>query len=48
MDYPHPSLDFPYSITEVGRASAYMWYQAISLLHQKAQNIEIDGRAHVN
>ncbi|MDZ7793519.1 MAG: lysophospholipid acyltransferase family protein [Spirochaetia bacterium] len=30
------------------RASAYMWYQAISLLHQKAQNIEIDGRAHVN
>lgn len=30
------------------RASAYMWYQAISLLHQKAQNMEVDGRAHVN
>lgn len=30
------------------RASAYMWYQAISLLHQKAQNREIDGRAHVD
>ncbi|MFP4619417.1 MAG: 1-acyl-sn-glycerol-3-phosphate acyltransferase [Spirochaetaceae bacterium] len=28
------------------RASAYMWYQAISLLHQKAQNRQIDGRAH--
>ena len=30
------------------RASAYMWYQAISLLHQKAQNMKVDGRAHVN
>ena len=30
------------------RVSAYMWYQAISLLHQKAQNMEVDGRTHVN
>ena len=29
------------------RASAYMWYQAISILHQKAQNLVIDGRSHV-
>ena len=28
------------------RASAYMWFQAVSLLHQKAKQMDVDGRAH--
>ena len=29
------------------RASAYMWFQAINLLHQRDKQMAIDGRSHV-
>jgi 1-acyl-sn-glycerol-3-phosphate acyltransferase len=28
------------------RASAYMWFQAVNLLHQKAKELPADGRSH--